>query len=117
MTSEIQAAAEEIKEKEEQTPIVTHPIPGVEVTVPAEETIKRHFIAIAHLLDGMRSHTNASQNAKDRLAESHFWTLNALNDKKIFDAHMKKNKEKQEQEQQEEQEKKPLDIHAVTPGV
>lgn len=99
MATEDTVLANDLSRLKTDTPVVTNPIPGVAVTVPGETTIESHFTSIANLLRGLSANTSSQQCALERLSECHFWTLNALNDKKNYDFQVYAMEQKKKEEE------------------
>lgn len=95
MTTE-QAVQENAEQPaQEQTPIVTQPIPGVNVTLPAQDTIRGHISGLANIIKGMPFTFLSSQQAWGKLVELEVWLNAALMDFKNYQDSLKARQEQE----------------------
>ncbi len=75
------------------TPVETNPVPGATVTVPAEQVIDQCMGSLFNIIRGLPGDFLTVQNAWGRLREANNWLRDAINDKKLHDAHMQAQRE------------------------
>lgn len=77
------------------TDIKTNPLPGAQVTLSikvAEEKLSQALDTIANIIAGL-PFMLSTQSAMQRLGETRYWTMHALNDKARMDDQEAKKKE------------------------